>query len=169
MFGVCGSVGSMLVDTDVLIWVLRGNAKAAKAVDACEARAISVVTTMELLQGARNKTEVRTIKSFLAAMRFVTMPLTENIGHRGLVYMEEYGLSGGMSMANALIAATATEANEPLITGNDKHYKAVKDLDIVRFRPQGARGQGPSQYGSLPSLIQVHPHRFPRSQSGLSP
>jgi predicted nucleic acid-binding protein len=134
-FAVFAGAGSMLFDTDVLIWVLRGNAKAAKAVDGCDARGISVVTTMELLQGARNKAEARVISSFLAAMHFATLPLTENIGHRGLIYMEEYGLSGGMSMADALIAATAIEANEHLITGSDKHYKAVKELDLCRFRP----------------------------------
>jgi predicted nucleic acid-binding protein len=125
----------MLFDTDVLILVLRGNAKAAKAVDQAALRGLSIVTAMELLQGARNKAEVRTIKGFLADFGFATLPLTENIGHRGLVYMEEYGLSGSLSMADALIAATAIEANQPLVTVNDKHYKPIKELELIRFRP----------------------------------
>lgn len=124
----------MLFDTDVLIWVLRGSAKAAKAVDDADARAISVVTYMELLQGARDKGEVRAIKSFLTDMRFALLPLTENIGHRASIYMEEYGLSFSMGMADALIAATSVEASEPLLTGNDKHYKAVRELELKRFR-----------------------------------
>ena len=128
-------VAAMLFDTDVLIWFLRGSAKAAKAIDDADARAISVVSYLELLQGARDKAEVRTIKSFLAAMRFVMRPLTENIGHRASIYMEEYGLSISMSIADALIAATAVEANDAIMTGNDKHYKAVKELELVRFRP----------------------------------
>ncbi|MCC5828737.1 MAG: PIN domain-containing protein [Phycisphaeraceae bacterium] len=119
----------------MIIWVLRGSAKAAKAVDDADGRAISVVTYMELLQGARDKAEVRAIKSFLADMRFATLPLTENIGHRASIYMEEYGLSISMSMADALVAAAAIEANQPLITGNDKHYRAIKELDLKRFRP----------------------------------
>jgi predicted nucleic acid-binding protein len=125
----------MLFDTDVLIWVLRGSGKAAKAVDGAGERAVSVVTYMELLQGARDKAEVRAIRSFLADMRFAIVPLSENIGHRASIYMEEYGLSVAMSMADALIAATAVEAHEPLMTGNVKHYKAIRDLDIRRFRP----------------------------------
>jgi len=125
----------MLFDTDVLIWVLRGNAKAARAVDAADDRAVSVVSYMELLQGARDKAEVRAVKSFLADLRFEMLPLTENIGHRALIYLEEYGLSIAMSMADALLAATAVETNCTLMTGNDKHYKAVKDLNIKRFRP----------------------------------
>lgn len=125
----------MLFDTDVLIWVLRGNSKAAQAVDAAESRALSVVTYMELLQGARDKREVKAIKSFLSDMQFRMLPLSENVGHRASIYLEEYGLRTSMSMADALIAAAAIEANEPLLTGNDRHYKAIKEVEIKRFRP----------------------------------
>ena len=131
----CEKAGSMLFDTDVLIWVLRGNTKAAKVVDDAENRAVSIVTYMELLQGARDQREVKAIRSFLSDMRFRTLPLTENIGHRALIYVEEYGLSASMSMADALIAATATEANDTLVTGNDKHFRPIKELEIKRFRP----------------------------------
>jgi len=124
-----------MFDTDVFIWVLRGNTRAAKVVDNAEARAVSVVTYMELLQGARDKREVKAIRSFLSDMRFQTLPLTENIGHRALVYMEEYSLSASISMADALLAATAVEANDTLVTGNDKHFKSIKELEIKRFRP----------------------------------
>ena len=125
----------MLVDTDVLIWVLRGNPKAARAVDAAPQRAVSVITYMELLQGARDKREVKTIKSFLADMQFRMLPLAENIGHRASIYLEEYGLSVAMTFADALIAAAAVEANEALLTANDKHYRPIKELQIKRFRP----------------------------------
>jgi len=125
----------MLFDTDVLIWVLRGNAKAAQAVDDCDRRLLSVVTYMELLQGARNKTEIRAIKAFLADSRFTAIPLSENIGHRASIYMEEYVLADSMSMADALIAATAIESTQSLLSGNSKHYKAIQELDIKRFRP----------------------------------
>lgn len=125
----------MVFDTDVLIWVLRGNTKAAGALDRADVRALSVVSYMELLQGARDKAEVRAIKSLLVDLRFDMLALTENTGHRASIYMEEYGLSIAMSMPDALIAATAVEANQPLLTGNSKHYRAVKELELKRFRP----------------------------------
>jgi hypothetical protein len=125
----------MIFDTDVLIWVLRGNAKAARALDNADERAISIATYMELLQGARDKRDIKSIKSFLVDMGFGVLPLSENIGHRASIYMEEYSLSTSISMGDALIAATAIEANEQLLTANDKHYKAIKELDIKRFRP----------------------------------
>ena len=45
----------MLFDTDVLIWYLRGNEKAALAIEKADARELSIISYMELLQGARNK------------------------------------------------------------------------------------------------------------------
>ena len=125
----------MIFDTDVLIWVFRGNAKAARAVDRAAERCISVVTYMELIQGARDKRELKVIKSFLTDLRFATLPLTENTGHRASIYMEEYALSASIGMADALIAAAAIEANHPLLTANTKHYKPIKELQLKQFRP----------------------------------
>ncbi len=125
----------MQFDTDVLIWVFRGNAKAAKAVDAADERSVSVFTYMELLQGARDRTEARNIKAFLADMAFETLPLTENIGHRASIYMEEYGLKTAMCAGDAVVAATAVENQLRLLSGNQKHYKVVKELDLKTFKP----------------------------------
>ena len=125
----------MLVDTDVLIWVLRGNLRAGTAVDQCPARAISIVTYMELIQGARDKGELKAIKRFLTDLGFRTLPLTENIGHRASIYMEEYVLSDSLSMADALVAATAIEGGEPLLSGNTKHYRVLRELELHPFRP----------------------------------
>ena len=125
----------MLFDTDVLIWVLRGSRGAARAVDRTEDRAVSVVTYMELLQGARDRAEVKTIQSFLADQGFRTIPLSENIGHRASIYMEEYGLSVAMSMADALLAATAVENRQDLLTANHRHYRPIRELTVRPFRP----------------------------------
>jgi hypothetical protein len=123
----------MLFDTDVLIWVLRGSAKAARLVDETGDRRISVVTLMELLQGARDKHEIRLIKRFVVELGFRTLPLTENTGHRAVVYMEEYGLSSGLRVADALIAATAAENNLTLCSGDKSHYQAIAELDLLPF------------------------------------
>ena len=125
----------MIFDTDVLIWILRGNLKAANFLDQVPSREICVATYMELLHGARDKAEVRAIKTFLAEMQFATLPLTENIGHRAAIYIEEYGLAVAMGPLDALLAAAAVENNLPLVTGNAKHYRHVRELDLVVFRP----------------------------------
>ena len=125
----------MLFDTDVLVWVLRGNLNAAKIVEASKDRHVSIVTYMELLHGARDRREVKKIKTFLNDLAFVMMPLSENIGHRASIYIEEYGLKVSMCMADALLAATAVESGHTLCTANRKHYSSIGELDLRVFRP----------------------------------
>ena len=125
----------MIFDTDVLIWVFRGHQGAAQLVERHDDRRISLVTYAELIQGARNRQELREIKYFLKDHAFHTLPLTENIGHRASVYMEEYTLKTALSLADALIAATAVEHHVTLCTANKKHYRAINELDLKTFRP----------------------------------
>ena len=125
----------MIFDTDVFIWVQRGNRKAAAAIDAARERYLSIQSLMELLQGAQDKRQLRLTKDFLSDQSFTVLPLTENIGHRALVYVEEYGISHGIRAGDAIIAATAIENNQPLVSSNTKHFKALKDLDLRVFRP----------------------------------
>ena len=51
------------------------------------------------------------------------------------VYIEEYSLSDGLRSGDAIIAATAMENNLILATGNRKHYKEIKDLQLKIFAP----------------------------------
>ena len=125
----------MLFDSDVLIWFTRQSVPAATSVAAAESRMLSVVTVMELLQGARDKEDAKRIKDFLGEYDFQVLPLTEAIGHRALFYTESYALATGLDVADALTAATAVENNLPLCTANVRHYQAIEGLTLHRFRP----------------------------------
>jgi predicted nucleic acid-binding protein len=127
--------GIVIFDTDILIYTQRGARKAALAIDSAAERFVSVQSLMELLQGARDKDDLRIIKRFMIDLSFAVLPLSENVGHRALVYIEEYGLSSGLRAADALIAATAVENAMPLMTANAKHFRAIRDLDLVVFKP----------------------------------
>ena len=125
----------MLFDTDILIWVQRGNRKAAQFVDGADERLISILTYMELLQAAKDKRQHAVIKQYVRDLSFSILPLTEGVGHRALVYAEEYGLSSGMRAGDAIVAATATENGLMLATGNARHFRPIKDLSLKVFRP----------------------------------
>ena len=125
----------MIFDTDIFIWIERGNVKAARLVEREDERFISVQTYLELLQCAENKRQHEYTKQFLKEFGFRTLPLSGNIGHRATVYIEEYSLSHGIRAGDALIAATATENNMPLCSANAKHFRQIKDLKLKLFRP----------------------------------
>jgi predicted nucleic acid-binding protein len=125
----------VIFDTDVLIWVQRGNEKAARVINEATERYLSVLTYMELFQEAQNRKQHEYITSFLGDLGFQTLPLTQNIGHRAGVYVAEYTLSHGIRASDAIIAATATENNLPLCSGNAKHYRAIQELKLKVFRP----------------------------------
>lgn len=125
----------MLFDTDVIIWALRGNKRAAKEIDQADCLDLSVVSYMELLQGVRDKKDLRLTRAFLDDLGFRMLPLTENIGHRASIYLEEYGLKTNLGVPDALIAATAVENNSALCTGNAKDYQAIAEVALEVFRP----------------------------------
>ena len=129
----------MLFDTDVLIWALRGDANAAKVIDETESRYISTVNYMELMQGARDKTEQRQIKNFLAALEFEVLPINEDVSHRASIFIEEYALKSGIQLADALVFATACEYSLCLCSANQKHFRSIESLEAKVFKPHRSR------------------------------
>ena len=125
----------MLFDTDSLIWVQRGSLKAARLVERAAQRSISALSYMELMQSAQNKDQHRHTKDFLATFGFDLVPLSENIGHRAAIYIEEYTLSHGIRAGDAIIAATAVENNLTLVSSDRKHFSPIKDLKLRLFKP----------------------------------
>lgn len=125
----------MVIDTDVLIWCLRGNPKAIKAIDGLETRLISQITRMELILGCRDKTEIALLKRFLVDGAFRVIPLSQEIGNRADLYLEEKHLSHGVGLPDALIAASASLQGQALFTGNAKHFRGFSELQLKRFTP----------------------------------
>lgn len=124
---------SLLVDTDVLIWHLRGNPKATQRLDALPQLVMSCVTYFEILQGIRSKAELHAIKQMLAQRNAVVLPLTPAITERAGDLLETLTLSHGVGMGDALIAATALEHDHGVLTANTKHFRAVNGLQIEEF------------------------------------
>lgn len=124
-----------LLDTDVFIWYLKGNQKDYELIHNIGDFCISSVTYMELIQGMRNKEELKKLQKVLRQWNVKTIFINEEISAKALFYVQEYFLSHSMQLADSLIASTCTQYGMTLITANDKHYKVVKELDVEIFRP----------------------------------
>lgn len=123
----------MLVDTDVLIWHLRGLPQATRRLDQLPNLIISAVTWLELLQGFRNKAEMVAVQKSFEMRKAQRLPLTSSITDRATALMESLTLSDGLQLGDALIAATVLEHNLTLLTGNIKHFGSIAQIKIERF------------------------------------
>ncbi|CAN5173543.1 type II toxin-antitoxin system VapC family toxin [soil metagenome] len=120
---------SALVDTSVLIDVLRG---VPAAVDALrDARAVaplqsSVVVRAEVLAGMRPEEEEATAQ-LLGALDWhdVTADVAEGAGRMGRRWLRSHS---GIDTADLLIAATASRLRLPLMTRNTRHFPMFPDL-----------------------------------------
>jgi predicted nucleic acid-binding protein len=118
-----------LVDSNVLIDVSRGNAGAIQYVDRlAEPWALSQVTAMELIVGARDKRDLATIDGFLSL--YPVIPLSDGIGMEAYRLLKTYAKSHGLHVFDSLVAATAMEKALTLVTLNRKHYQMIESLQI---------------------------------------
>lgn len=97
----------MLIDTDVVIRHLRGNAHANRSIQNASSRAISAITYMEVVQGLRNKKEARHWQGFLKNLDVQIMPIEERVSTKAMFWMDEFSLNHALQIPDALIAATA--------------------------------------------------------------
>lgn len=120
-----------LIDTNIIVDYLRKNEKAASFLDSQKLPIISTITAGEIYQGAKNKTELKTIKKLLNY--FEIYPFTKQTSSLSLKLLEKYSLSYGLLILDALIAATSIENNLILLTNNIKHFKMIKGLKLKKW------------------------------------
>jgi predicted nucleic acid-binding protein len=126
----------LILDTDVLIWYLLGNEKARTFVERNIPFSVSVVTYMELVQGMKNKHELRVFQKTFQRWGVNIIQIDKETSARAMFYVQEYALSHSMTLADALIAAKVVQNSEVLVTANDKHYKFIPILDCKKFDPE---------------------------------
>jgi predicted nucleic acid-binding protein len=125
----------LIVDTDVLIWYLRGNSNAKKVVEGNLPFSISAVTYMELIQGMKDKTEFRRLQKQIRTWNTEVLHIDQEISTRAVFYVQEYFLSHSMQMADGLIAATALCMSDILLTANARHYSYIPGIEVKKFVP----------------------------------
>jgi predicted nucleic acid-binding protein len=123
----------ILVDTNILIEIYRDNQSIIEKVRSIgqENIAVSVITSAELMYGARNKNELQTILKDLKKISVLNLDTEISIKFGQLI--EKYALSHKLSLPDALIAATAICRNLPLYTLNTKDFKYIKEVKLFEI------------------------------------
>jgi predicted nucleic acid-binding protein len=123
----------LIIDTDVLIWYLRGNEKTRDIVESNVPFSISAITYMEITQGMKNKNEFKLFQRQIHTWNTDIIQIDKEISSRAMFYVQEYAFNHSMMLADALIAATVVQNSETLITANDKLYKFIPNMDCKKF------------------------------------
>ncbi len=124
----------IVIDTDILIDAGYGVSDAMTCLQHLEQKAglaISVITQMELMIGCRNKKESKALFKFLD--RFEILKLTDSISDRAVNLLQDYRLSHGILIPDALIAATALDHDCSLLTKNQRDYRFIDGLRLPGY------------------------------------
>jgi predicted nucleic acid-binding protein len=118
---------SHLLDTTILVDLLRGKAAATAFVNGLAERpTLSVVTVAELRAGQRSAKEAGMIDALITA--YAVHDIGLGVAERAGAYLKQFAKSHRLDMADVLIAATAAEAKLPLATLNLKHFPMFPHL-----------------------------------------
>ena len=121
------------IDSDILIWHLRGETKAADLL-----RRLSAESGIELWIGAMQRAEVvlfmrpgevAATRAFLS--RFKTEAVTQPIVDRGGELYRRWHPSHGIQVNDAMLAATVATTGGKIYTLNVKHYP-MPDVAVVK-------------------------------------
>jgi predicted nucleic acid-binding protein len=131
-------VNGYLLDSDVIIWRLRGNPEVLTLLrDLAERQRLccSVVSVLEVEAGMRKGEERRTA-AFLDAL--LDLPVNKAVARRAAGYLREFRPKGvTLDFADCLIAATAGLNDLVLVTKNVTHYP----MEDVQLHAGGAAGE----------------------------
>lgn len=120
----------IVVDTSILIDHLRGKQAAkdflTQTIVKVGSLSCSVITRLEVLAGTRPGEE-KAVSALLDL--FKSIPVTDDTAEIAAAYMNRFAKSHGLTVPDALIAATAKQQQATLATLDTKHFP-MKDINI---------------------------------------
>lgn len=106
---------SALFDTNILIDYLNGIEQAKTELDRYSDKAISLITWMEVMVGARPETE-EIVRGFLSS--FVNLPIEEQVSNIAVTLRKKHKIK----LPDAIVWATAQVNKRILVTRNTKDF-----------------------------------------------
>ncbi len=127
----------MILDTNIIVWVLRGHPRAIAFVDRLPLadRNLSAISRLELLRGCRDKPDMQRTLELIEDEFAEIVPLDDKVTGLAVDLMEMFAQSRRPGIPDVLIAATAISRGETLATGNIKDFDYIPSLRLKPFVP----------------------------------
>ncbi len=124
----------VVIDTDILIWILRGeeSVKSRFTETVVETKGyvfITPVQVAEIFAGLKENERIKT-HAFLESLNMID--IDKQIGEIAGEYIRKYKKSHSVTLADALVGASAKVNEFKLWTLNTKHYPMFEDNEFAR-------------------------------------
>ena len=120
----------ILLDTNILIEILKGNQETIRKVQSLRTElSISSITVMELYYGAMNKAELIKLEKFVSL--FYIVELNEEVSKKATKLVKSYAKSHTLDIPDSLIASTALTTQAKLFTYNTKDFKYIEGIKLL--------------------------------------
>lgn len=123
----------VIIDADVIIELFRKNPLAKSFIlneVGNQNIVLSCITLAEIQQGARDKEDLQHINKLLR--QYIVVPINYSISDIFKKLFERFILSHDSKIPDTLVAATALHYNLPLLSINQKHFKHIPALSLVK-------------------------------------
>ena len=123
----------VIIDADVIIELLRKNPLAKSFISnevGSQNIILSCITVAEIQQGANNKEDLQQINKILK--QYILVPIDYSISNIFATLFEKFTLSHSSGIPDTLVAATALHYNLPLLSINQKNFKHIPNLILVK-------------------------------------
>src|SRR3989344_3650071 len=120
-----------LIDTDIIIWILRGNKKYEELLQGLKDKDSLSISTVTIAEIYENIYPSEIVKTENVLKELQTWDVTPAIAKQAGLYWQEFIKElKNLSLMDCLIAATANVNNLTLVSLNIKHFP-MKDIKIL--------------------------------------
>lgn len=120
-----------LIDTDIIIWVLRDNKKYANLLINLSRKGSLCISTVTIAEIYKNVYPAELIKTENLLNELQSLDVTPLIAKQAGLYWQEYSKQlQNLSLMDCLIAGCANVNNLTLVSLNKKHFP-MKDIQIL--------------------------------------
>jgi len=125
-------VNPPIIDTSILVDHLRRRPEAQSYILQVAPQGLFTHATVlaELIVGVRDKAELHALDATLRP--FQILHVNDADSASALELLRTYRLSHGTGYLDSLIAATALRLERPVATTNDKHFRPIPGLQLIR-------------------------------------
>lgn len=121
-----------LIDTDVLIWILRGNKQYAALLQDLKNKDVISISTITIAEIYKNIFPAEIVKTENLLNEFQTLDVDPIIAKQAGLYWQQYFKQlKNLSLTDCLIAATANVNNASLVSLNTKHFP-MRDFKVLK-------------------------------------